>query len=765
MAKHGTKTFFAKEDSLFHFSLLASHRRCSYNATYPLSRCLLDIIYTLILTLLILILLPRFRLNYTISTMPSDKEQNDKFPSSDNQSGGRVLTRAQRLRGESDAEEAEVRSAPLPTPLPPPPPSLPTVLSDNSNQPSSSSFVTAEPQSESVDIPLNRDGETNDTVNNAATSRPSRDVQRRRMSDERRSRSPSPTRLPFNRQEQQQQSNTNDGSDQRDESADANVEPSTSAHADPPNEPEQEGDYDIGFNVSPAKIFKKNSALQFRARPIRSDVDYTTEINKFRRAYVDFLRRQREERYKRGFKAHLSTCVKFNVIKNNEVVDSPSPNFTSKSRVIYNEDDIEERIQPQLETIQNQVEDYRDRGSHFVYHSIVDWTITICEFSPFVVGTHIPTPNRIKMIKACINVEQLTEEDKQWCLIDSISAILHPVSKNPQQAYHYRKFRKDYNLKGLTLPLTIKQTRVFERRNPSISLNIFGVEEKSSRSDGAPIFFPLSISDNRGADKKIVNLLLIHKGKNSHFLAIRDLARLTRRIKSTSTANTICCCFCLQHFGTKGPNAEQNFLKHKQICEELTPMTTEFPPPGSKLRFESWEKTERLHYVLAGDLETYERPLSGASNVVEEPLDEGEEKRYEWVTGKRSQQHAISCKRCLPFKPCNDWENSMILDCNLQLFSWAYHIDSSDPEEQFPLRLYQGEHPDEAFFRTLKEDALELNQRLHRNVAIQWTPEDKNKHDAATHCDSCKRPFSHSINAADGEINGSVVKVPDHDHR
>ena len=79
------------------------------------------------------------------------------------------------------------------------------------------------------------------------------------------------------------------------------------------------------------------------------------ELEKFKKSYIEFLQRQREERYKQGFKTHLSTCVKFDVVKDQEIVDSPVPNFTSKSRVIFVEDDIEERIEPQLQSIENQI--------------------------------------------------------------------------------------------------------------------------------------------------------------------------------------------------------------------------------------------------------------------------------------------------------------------------------------------------------------------------------------------------------------------------
>ena len=762
MANHhdGIKTLSSRANSLFRSHVGRAHDSHSYYSKYFYSHRILALTQCLLLTLIALIFLPRYRLTLSFAIMPHETDEN--------QTGGRVLTRAQRARGDNDdtptaplpipASSSSASSQPINPPIINPSNQPSTSSSDRINQssnqqPSSSSSLTV-----NTDTSAQRDDNELDvaTDDNAASGssgsrRQSRNVQRR-MSNERRSRSPSPTRLPFNQSRQR-------SSDDADADARAGENANNSALTDD----DETEDYDIGFSVSPPKIFKKNAAIQFRARPTHSDADYAIEISKFRNAYVDFLRRQREERYPRGFKTHLSTCVKFDVVKNDEIVDSPIPNFTSKSRIIVAEDDIEERIEPQLQSIENQISDFKERGSGFIYHAVLDWTITLCSYQPFVVGTHIRTPMRIKMIKATINVEPSGEEDKNWCFVDSVSAVLHPVANNAQRAAHYRHYRSGYNLKGLQLPLTIKQTRAFERRNDTLSINIFGIEEKSTRADGAPIFFPLSISDNRGADKKTVNLLLLQRGKESHFLAIRDLARLTRRIKSKNQRHTVVCNYCLQHFSTKAQNADKIFRDHQNFCAEHSPMTTSFPPEGAKLEFRRIDATEKNYYTLYLDFETYEKGVSGAANADEEPLEDGDEKRYEWCSGKRSLNHLKTCRKCLPFKPCDEWERSLQLDANLKLFSWAYLIDSTDPAEKYPLRLYQGENPEETFFRTLKEDALMINQQLRKQVPLKWTAADRAKHDAATQCEACQRPFSTSD--ASGDPNSAGVKCADHDHR
>ena len=390
----------------------------------------------------------------------------------------------------------------------------------------------------------------------------------------------------------------------------------------------------------------------------------------------------------------------------------------------------------------------------------MDWTITIARFRPFVVGSWFPTPPRIAAIKATVNVEQTTPADRDHCFLDACSAALHPKSNNPQRAHHYRRFRADYDITGLTFPLTLRDVRSFERRNNWLCVNIYGVEEDSQRADKAPIFFPLSISQNRGEDKRVVNLLLLQRDYDCHFVTIRDLGKLTRRIKSKNRSGaTFCCCFCLQHLPLRGVNAEKNIEIHRRLCQDHQPVTTNFPPPGATLSYKNHGYSQPLPIQIFGDFETRECRNAGPENEEEEALEEGVARRFEWISGKKSAKHAENCQRCLPAKPCSDWEASVQIDSHLTNFSWGYLIVSDDPTEEFDMRIHQAPNPDEAFLSTLKKDAFLIKQRLSRNVPIVWTPEQRREHAAATRCPVCERDFTGS------DAANPVIRVADHDHR
>ena len=111
------------------------------------------------------------------------------------------------------------------------------------------------------------------------------------------------------------------------------------------------------YDKTPPKIFKKNSAKSFKAKPIREGRDYQREMIHFQRQLVAFLKRERARRYPRGLKVHISAKVRYHVIKENELVDTPEFIFTSKSKTILRSDDIREEMAPSLSHLEEQIAD------------------------------------------------------------------------------------------------------------------------------------------------------------------------------------------------------------------------------------------------------------------------------------------------------------------------------------------------------------------------------------------------------------------------
>ena len=493
--------------------------------------------------------------------------------------------------------------------------------------------------------------------------------------------------------------------------------------------------YFIDHSLQSPKIFKNKKAQSFKAKTKNSSLDYVREMQKFKKAFLPFVEEQRQNTYKRGLKVNVSCKAKFNVEKEGEIVDSPTPLFSAKSATVHVGDDVEEVTQPIMEQLENAIVDYRDTGSNFVFHEMQEYTITVCEYSPQPVGSYIATPKRIQRIKATINVKPSSDHDKNFCFVDSVLALVYPSQdSNKNRSVKYRHLRSSLNTNGIEFPIMIKDIPRFERQNSHLSINIYGCDLSVNQS-GIPLFFPYKISKNRGRNKKIVNLLLLEQGENFHFIGITDLSRLTRRSNSKYRGcKTIACSYCLQHM------LPSKMPFHSHMCIDFQPVTTELPEKGSTLRFKEYGRSMPLPYFICGDFETREVLRQGPETEPEVPLPPEESRPFPWVKFDFERRHCNEgCKSCSVVKPCQQIRNATSINCRLETFSWAYQIVSNDVNEFFPLALHMEENAPEAFLLSLKKDMTELRRRMFLNVPIVMTEVERQQHRMAKKCRVCKR--------------------------
>ena len=532
--------------------------------------------------------------------------------------------------------------------------------------------------------------------------------------------------------------------------------PSVLADAAAPAAPAEDADtFSIHHSIREPKIFKGGQAKSFSAVPTNPSSDYVHAVQKFEDALVPFMKKQTAT-YKYGMKVHCSVKARFDVIKEGELVDQPEPLFAAKSITLTPGEmgTPESKIKPMLETLQNGMVDYRDRGSGFVFNQVCEFKITLANYTPFRVGQYIATPLRIFKIKATLNIKQFTDDDKRYCFIDSINSIIHPALKNADQPKRYRSLRTIWNMGKLRFPLSVSDVSKFEKLNPILCINLYGVD-LHARANGKPLFFPYKLSPNRDKpDRKIVNLLLLEKGSNYHFVAIKCLRRLTRSNNSKhrggKRTDFACCPYCLNHM--KSSKIES----HQLTCSEFRPIATELPPAGSIMEFTRYDTTCPVDYYICGDFETREVLTRSVEPFPESKLAPDVVKPYEWIQFPSELKHVQQqkCRVCSPMKPCPKIEQSTKTCCRLETFSYAYKVVcASNPAKSFPLRIHQAPNVKKAFVAQLREDMYEIRQKLRVNVPIWWKPGEQERHDAIKHCQTCNALFSKEN-----------WKCADHDH-
>ena len=121
------------------------------------------------------------------------------------------------------------------------------------------------------------------------------------------------------------------------------------------------------------------------------------------------------------------------------------------------------------------VENWNSRGSGFVLDRITKFVVCITKFRPLHGGSsYFEAPEYIKKKRCIVNVQNYD----QRCFVWSVLAAIYPQKKNAERVSKYQPLERNLNLQGLKFPLQPKQAAVFEKNNPTISVNIDSLGEK-----------------------------------------------------------------------------------------------------------------------------------------------------------------------------------------------------------------------------------------------------------------------------------------------
>ena len=138
----------------------------------------------------------------------------------------------------------------------------------------------------------------------------------------------------------------------------------------------------------------------------------------------------------------------------------------------------------------------------------------VAVYAPLQGSSYMKLPKGLEDKKAILNVQN--EDEK--CFLWSVLAALHRVNwkDHPFRVQHYKCYEHELNVSGIEFPMKVKDISKFERQNPTISINLFGYEEKE--------LFPVYITEHK--KEQHVNLLLISNSDTMHYCLIRNLSRL-----------------------------------------------------------------------------------------------------------------------------------------------------------------------------------------------------------------------------------------------
>lgn len=360
--------------------------------------------------------------------------------------------------------------------------------------------------------------------------------------------------------------------------------------------------------------------------------------------------------------------------------------FNVKYETIFKNTDLSELYSKTQNKLVHKLSEFQHCESGWYFNSVSHLEININKYSPLRGGSYLELPKEISSTKSCINVKNYDNHCFAW----SIVAALFPCTKNANRTSSYPFYSSVLNIKGMNFPPTNTDIRLFEKSNPSISINIYGLE-KNFRITG-PLYMTKQRKENH------VNLLYFEQHSKGHYCLIKDLAKLTRQQISKHHGKTYLCESCLQFFVT-----QEKYNSH--ACSKVL---TVLPSKNSKLEFKKYERQQKINFVIYADFESL-------------LLNNREKNSCYTETYKL---HQPSC--------------------------FAYYICCSHDESLNKLVLYRGSDCVDVFIKRLIGDVRNIENILkNKKPMLPLTQVQKDDYCNASICHICKLPLLITDKVAD----------------
>ena len=339
------------------------------------------------------------------------------------------------------------------------------------------------------------------------------------------------------------------------------------------------------------------------------------------------------------------------------------------------------------------------------------FVVSVIRYRPLHGSTFIPTPRFLALKHCIVNVENFSDSK---CFTWSVLSALYPPKINKQRITNYLRYESTLNMDDINYPVKTKQIPLFEKQNPSISVNVLSFE---SETEGFTVEY---LSPERGRQHKITLLLLDDPANttNFHYVQVNNISRLVAH-RTKHDGATHVCHSCLHPFVTS--LALEN---HIPYCLEHPPQQVRYPDPDDcKLKFINIKKQHQVPFFLVSDFESFLRPVDNDDD--DDDDDDSHDNRRRGT--KIINEHNVSGFCC-------------------------HRITQLEQYQTSPT-VYSGEEVMSKFYEHVTNESKEICKIITTNVPMKPpTDEEQTKYSRATVCENCKQPFSH-----DNRITGKFA--------
>ena len=186
--------------------------------------------------------------------------------------------------------------------------------------------------------------------------------------------------------------------------------------------------------------------------------------------------------------------------------------FHSQIEINLEGTSLDELYRNMMGRILENIATFQRGGSQWVFVEIDNLEIHSIRFEPLRGSSYIPLPEWIKLKEVIIIMKNSDQECFKWC----VARHLNPAECHAERiSKNLRKQSQVLNFKGIEFPRKLNDIDKFEKKNPGLAINVFGVEKEE--------VYPLRLSKIKF---KPINLLLISDSETKHYCLIKNMSRL-----------------------------------------------------------------------------------------------------------------------------------------------------------------------------------------------------------------------------------------------
>lgn len=293
--------------------------------------------------------------------------------------------------------------------------------------------------------------------------------------------------------------------------------------------------------------------------------------------------------------------------------------FLSRNRTIMETSNLEEIVEECLQELVLKITEHEARGSGWSLLNVNNLDLRVHKRGYGDRGSSfIPLPAKIKDTKSCINVQNNDNECFRYSMLAKF--LVHEGVQHPERPNRiYQELNGRYNFNVLNYPVSLTDIERFERHNPGVSVNVFGLDTRNN-------VYPLKVVSRELADH--TDLLLLTDDTVSHYVYIKNFTRLIHyQLTKRNSPITVCKrCFCFKNISANR-GGRSWLTEHSKLCGDHAAVKVTLPTPiNSVLKFKNTHHQYRIPIVIYAD---FESSLIPVENVDPDAPDSGKYQKHE----------------------------------------------------------------------------------------------------------------------------------------